>query len=63
MKQSRYCVQYGDKERFAEMSEWFEAGTPLPDCNILGIHVENIMTIEEWNEYSRKYFKNIEISS
>ena len=51
----RYRVQYGNRERFAEFSEWFEAGTPLPDCNILGIHMEKVMTWDEWNEYARKY--------
>lgn len=55
MKPPRYRVQYGDEKRFAEMSEWFEAGTPLPESNILGIHVEQKMAIEEWNEYARKY--------
>lgn len=58
MKDSRYRVQYGDKERFGEMSEWFEAGTPLPTSTILGIHVEQDMTIEEWNEYARKFLNN-----
>lgn len=55
---SRYRVQYGDRERFAEMSEWFEAGTPLPNSNILGIHIEQLMTVEEWNEYARKYLND-----
>lgn len=54
-KPSRYRVQYGDKERFAEFSEWFEAGTPLPTSNILGIHVEQLMTVEEWNKYAKEH--------
>lgn len=58
MKDSRYRVQYGDEARFGEMSEWFEVGTPLPTSNILGIYVEQTMTIEEWNEYARKYLNN-----
>lgn len=58
MKDSRYRVQYGDQARFGEMSEWFEAGTPLPTSNILGIYLEEVFTIEGWNEYARKYFKD-----
>lgn len=55
MKPSRYRVQYGDEKRFGEMSEWFEAGIPLPDSNILGIHLELQLTIEEWNEYAKEF--------
>ncbi len=39
---SRYKIQYGDEARFAEWSEWFDAGTPLPESNILSIMLRNI---------------------
>lgn len=54
-KPSKYRIQYGDRERFAEWSDWMDAGTPLPDSNILGIHTERIMTVDEWNAYAKKY--------
>lgn len=57
MKNSRYRVQYGDEERFGKISEWFEAGTPLPTSNILGIHVEQNMTVDEWNKYAKEFLK------
>lgn len=52
---SRYRVQYGDRERFAMFSDWMDAGMPLPTDNILGIYVEQTMTLDEWNAYARRY--------
>ncbi len=53
--QSRYKIQYGNQARFAKWSDWIEAGTPLPESNILSIVTEQLMTIQEWNEYAREY--------
>lgn len=52
---SRYKIQYGDKSRFAEWSDWIDAGTPLPDSNILSLITERTMTVAEWNEYAKQY--------
>lgn len=58
-KISRYRIQYDDENNFGEFSEWFEAGTSLPNINILGIHVEQQMTIKEWNAYAKEYLNEI----
>lgn len=52
---SRYKIQYGDRERFAEWSDWIDACVPLPISNILSIITEKEMTIEEWNIYAKEY--------
>ena len=57
MKPSRYKIQYGHEERFAEWSDWIEAGTPLPDSNILSLITETEMTVEEWNIYYKEFLK------
>ena len=56
MRTSRYKIQYGDQAKFLEWSDWIEAGTPLPNSNILSIITEQDMTIEEWNDYAREFF-------
>ena len=59
---SRYKIQYGDQARFAEWSNWMDAGVPLPDSNILSIITEKVMTMDEWNEYVKTHFSEPSIS-
>jgi len=57
----RYKIQYGDEARFAEWSDWISADTPLPDSNILCLITEKTMTLNEWNEYARKYLNKKDV--
>ena len=51
----RYKIQYGDEARFGEWSDWIPATTPLPDSNFLSLITEKTMTLDQWNEYAKKY--------
>jgi len=58
-KVKRYRVQYADKERFAEWSEWRNIDEPPKESDILSIYIEEEITIEEYN----KFMENFEIGN
>lgn len=54
MSEARYRIQYAEKHRFAEWSEWRTLETPITEPLILGIHVNETCSKEELAELMQK---------
>lgn len=54
MSEARYRIQYAEKHRFAEWSEWRTLEIPITEPLILGIHVNETCSKEELAELMQK---------